>query len=147
MSAPRNLFQADSPLANLAPGAQAAAAASLLSSHLADLRKLPLNLNLAATIDELQAQLSKLDDMQVLFEAGQIAAAGVNVELARTRMGNCLKMARAIAKCLADTESIELATVHPHKSNAAPLDDQKARRRAYLLEAGREDQAREEGLL
>lgn len=147
MSEPRNLFQPESPLANLAPGAQAAAAAGLLSSHLNDLRKIHHVLNLPATIAELESQLSSLEDAELLAGYGGVSLAGVNVALARTRMQNCLKMARAMQACLTATENIALGIMKAEPADPPPIDDKKARRRQYLLECGREDLAREEGLL
>jgi hypothetical protein len=144
MSAPRELFKPESPLAGLMPAAQAAAAAALLSSHLFELRKLS-TLDLAATIDELENQLSKLADAEIIWNTGQLAAEGINLELARTRMQNCLSIARAIRRCLAETETIELATVQSRP--ARKEEEQRARRLAYLISCGREDQAREEGLI
>jgi hypothetical protein len=144
MSAPRELFKPASPLAGLAPAAQAAAAAGLLSSHLFDLRKLSSVLDLAATIDELENQLSKLADADLLSQAGLIGAA-FNIDLARDRMQNCLSIARAVRRCLTETETIELATVQSRP--ARKEEEQKARRLAYLISCGREDQARDEGLI
>jgi hypothetical protein len=142
MSEPRQLFKPESPLAGLAPGAQAAAAAGLLSSHLLDLRKLPHALDLAAVVAELEFQLSRLLDAEVIFGRANLIGQGVNFDLAETRMRNCLKIARAIHDCLKATEAIDLGIV-----NIRPADDQKARRLEYLLECGREDLARAEGLL
>lgn len=156
MRMPRNLFKPESPLANLSPAAQAAAAATLLSSYLADLRKIALTLDLTATIDELTSQISALED--AMFMHGQdmahaSAILGFNPALARTRMQNCLRMARVVRLCLTDTDAIDLAAVQarfearPGSDGPPPPDDQKARRLQYLLECGREDLAREEGLL
>jgi hypothetical protein len=150
---PRNLFKPDSPVSNLAPAVQAFAAANLLSSHLGDLRKITLNLDLTATIEELEFQLSALDDAVFLygekFTRPGVERPGFNPTLARTRMQNCLTIAIALRRCLKDTDAIALATVEarPAGDGPPPPDDKKARRREYLLECGREDLAREEGLL
>jgi hypothetical protein len=107
---PRNLFKPDSPVSGLAPAVQAFAAANLLSSHLGDARKITLNLDLTATIDELRSQLLALDDVEFMRDLGA-PVAGFNIELARTRMQNCLKIAQGIQQLLELTAGIELATV------------------------------------